>query len=79
MGVLLHATAEYDAIEDVEGCEQSGRAVALVVVGQGSGLAGLERQAGLRAVQRLDLGLFIDGQHHGVGLRSMKAWPWRDA
>ena len=69
MGVLLHAATEHHAVEDVEGGEQGGRAVALVIVGHGSALAGFERQARLGAVEGLDLGLLVDGQHDGVGWR----------
>jgi len=67
--VFLHAAPQHDAIEDVEGREQSGRAVALVVVGHGPALAGLDRQAWLGGVERLDLALLVDRQHHGVGGR----------
>ena len=70
MAVLLHAAADDRAVEHVEGGEQGGRAVALVVVGHGPALAGLERQAGLGAVERLDLALLVDGQHHGMGRRA---------
>ena len=66
MGVLLHAAAEDRAVEDVEGGEECGRAMALVVVGHGPGLARLEGQAWLGSIQRLDLGLLVDGKHHGV-------------
>ena len=43
----LHAAAEDGAVEDVEGGEQRGRAVALVVMRHGAGAALLHRQAGL--------------------------------
>ena len=65
----LHAAAEHGAVEDVEGGEQGGGAVALVVVGHGAALAGLDRQAGLGAVERLDLRFFVDRQHDGMGRR----------
>ena len=67
MGVLLHAAAEDRAVQDVEGGEEGGRAMALVVVGHGPGLAGLEGQAWLGSIERLDLGFLVDGKHHGVG------------
>jgi hypothetical protein len=38
-------------------------------VGQGSSSTLLERKAGLRAVQRLDLRLFVDAENHGMGGR----------
>ena len=43
--------------------EQRGRAVALVVVGHRAGAALLHRQAGLGAVERLDLALLVHRQH----------------
>ena len=43
----LHAAAEHGAVEDVEGGEQRGRAVAFVIVGHGAGAALLQRQARL--------------------------------
>ena len=46
--------------EHVERGEQGGRAVALVVVGHGPAFSGLQRQAGLGAVERLDLALLVD-------------------
>ena len=39
----------------------------LVVVGHGSGASLLHRQAGLGAVERLDLALLVDRQHDGMG------------
>src|SRR3954451_17963228 len=67
--VALHAAAEDGAVEDVEGGEQRGGAMALVVVGHGAGAALLQGQAGLGAVERLDLALLVDRQHHGMGRR----------
>src|SRR5207253_8291644 len=52
---------------DLEGGEQGGGAVALVVVGHGSALSGLERQTRLGTVKRLDLALLVNRQHHRVG------------
>jgi hypothetical protein len=46
-----------------------GGAVPLVVVRHGPAAPGLDRQAGLGAVERLDLALFVNRQHHGVGRR----------
>ena len=63
MPVALHAAAEHRAVEDIEGGEQGGDAVAHVVVGHGAGLARLERQAGLGAVERLDLDFLVDREH----------------
>ena len=64
-----HAAAEHGAVEDIQRCEQRGGAVADVVVGHRPGLAGLERQARLGAVERLDLALLVDRQHDGVARR----------
>ena len=47
----------------IEGSKQRGRAVALVIVRHGGAAAFLHREAGLCAVQRLYLALFIDAQH----------------
>ena len=69
VGVGLHAAAEDGSVEDVEGGEQRGRAVTLIIMCHGSALAWLERQSGLGAVQRLDLGLFVDGDDDGMGGR----------
>src|SRR5271155_4112966 len=65
-GVLLHAAPEHRAVQHIEGGEQGGCAVALVVMGHGPALAGLERQARLGAGERLYLRFFVDRQHHGV-------------
>src|SRR5829696_3558695 len=57
--VALHAVANDGAVEDVEGGEQRRRAVALVVMRHRAGAALLHVQAGLGAVERLDLRLLI--------------------
>jgi hypothetical protein len=44
-------------------------AVALGVVGHGAAFSGLRGQAGLGAVERLDLALLVDRRHHGMGRR----------
>ena len=69
MPVALHAAADHRPVQDVERGEQGGRAVALVVVGHGSGAALLDRQSGLCAVQGLDLALLVHRQNHGVSGR----------
>ena len=69
MAVALHAAADHRAVEHVERGEQGGRAVALVIVGHGSGAALLHRQARLGAVERLDLAFFVERQDDGVGRR----------
>lgn len=62
--MALHVPA--DDREHVEGGKQGGRAVALVVVGHGAEPTLRHGQAGLGAVERLDLALLIDRQHDGV-------------
>lgn len=54
IGMFGHAASDDGAVKDVEGGEQGGGAVALVVVGHGAAFPGLERQARLGAVERLD-------------------------
>ena len=60
MGMALHAAAEDNAIESVEGGEQGGGAVPLVIMGHGPAFAGLHRQTRLRPIERLDLGFLVD-------------------
>ena len=67
VGVLGHAAANHRAVEDVEGSEQGGGAVALVVMGQGGAFPRLQRQAGLGAVKGLDLAFFVDRNNDGMG------------
>src|SRR5215469_16736005 len=69
MPVALHAAADDLAVEHVEGGEQSGGAVALVVMGHRPAPAGFQRQPGLGAVERLDLRFLVDRQHHRVRRR----------
>ena len=66
MAVPVVAHRNHLAFERVEGGEQRGRAIALVVVGHGSAAAFLHRQAGLSAVQCLNLALFVGAQHQGM-------------
>lgn len=69
VAVPLHVAADHGAIEHVERRKERDRAVALVVVGHCSGPSLLERQAGLRAIQRLDLALLVERQHDRVSGR----------
>lgn len=48
----------------VEGGEERERAMPLVVVGAALGLAGAHWQQRLGAIERLDLALLVDAQHH---------------
>ena len=69
MAMALHIAPDDRAVEHVEGGEQRGRAAALVVMGHGAEASLLDGQAGLGAVERLDLALLVDRQHDGVGRR----------
>ena len=55
------------SVGGVERGEQRGRAVPLVVMGHRPEAALFERQARLRAVERLDLRFLVEGQYHRVG------------
>ena len=67
--MALHASADDLAFEDIESGEQRRCAMSFVVVGHRAGAALLHRQAGLRAVERLDLRLFVDREDDGMGGR----------
>ena len=69
MPMALHAAADDLAVEHVEGGEQRGGAVALVVMGHGAGASLLHRQTRLGAVERLDLALLVDREHDGMRRR----------
>ena len=69
MTMALHTSANDLAFEDIESSEQRRCAVALVVVGHRPGTAFLHRQAGLGAVERLDLRLFVEREDDGMGGR----------
>ena len=66
MAVPVVAHADHGAVESAHGREQSGSSVSFVVVGHGPTAALLQWQAGLRAVQRLDLALLVGAEHDGV-------------
>ena len=63
MAMALHVAADDGAIEDVEGGEQRGGAVTLVVVRHRPGAARLHRQPRLGAVERLDLAFLVDREN----------------
>ena len=67
--MALHTSANDLAFEDIESSEQRRCAMALVVVGHRAGSAFLHRQAGLGAVERLDLRLFVDREDDGMAGR----------
>ena len=74
MAVARQALADHRAGEHVERGEQRRGAVALVVVGHRSRPALLDRQRRLRAVERLDLALFVHAQDDRV-LRRVQVQP----
>src|SRR5262249_33662266 len=69
MPVALHVATDNGAVENVEGGEQGGCAVAFVVVGHRPGAPRLHRQSRLGAVEGLDLALLVDRENDGVGGR----------
>ena len=68
------AFADDAAFRHLQRRKQRGGPIAFVVVRKGAAPAGLEGQPRLRAIQRLNLALFIDTQHHGV-LRRRQIHP----
>ena len=64
--VTLVAAADDLAGGDVQGGEQRGRAVPLVIMAAPLDLPWPHRQQRLGAVERLDLRLFIDAEHQGA-------------
>ena len=69
VAMALHVAPDHRAVEDVEGGEQRGRAVALVVVRHGAEPALLQRQPRLGSVERLDLALLVERQDDRMGWR----------
>ena len=68
VAVALHAAPDHSAVEHAERGEQRWcRAVCNRA--SWSAAPGLDRQSGLGAVERLDLALFVNRQHHSVGWR----------
>ena len=65
MPMTLHVAADHRAFEHVKRGERR-RAVPFVIVGHGAAAPLLGRKAGLGAVQRLNLALFVDRKHDGV-------------
>src|SRR6516162_3154129 len=69
MAVALHAAPDDLTFKHVESGEECGRAVADVIVRHGAEPPLLHRQAGLAAIEGLNLALLIDRQHDGVSWR----------
>jgi hypothetical protein len=63
MAVPGIALADDFALQDLQGGEQTGGAVALVIVGHRAQTPLLQGQSGLRAIQCLDLGFLVHAQH----------------
>lgn len=69
MAVPLHVAADHGPVEHVERGKERGGAVALIIMGHRPGPPLLERQAGLRTVERLDLAFLIERQDDRMGRR----------
>jgi hypothetical protein len=67
--VALHAAPDDFAFQDIQGGEQGGGTVALVVVSHGGATSFFHRQTGLGAIEGLDLALLVEAEHDGVGWR----------
>jgi len=65
VAVALHALPNNPAGGDIEGGKQRRRSIAFVVVGHSPGPPFFHWQAGLRAIQRLDLAFLIDREYQG--------------
>ena len=60
------ALSDDRTVEHVEGGEQRGRAMTLVVVGDAFDIAEPHGKYGLGSFEGLDLALLIDAKHHGL-------------
>ena len=69
MSVALHILPQDCSVEHIKGGKQCRRPVAFIVVGHRGRALFLYRQAGLGAVEGLDLTLLIDREHYGMGRR----------
>src|SRR3981081_3419288 len=66
MAMTLHALANNLALKDIERREQSGDAMALVIMGYGASEPLLHRQTRLGTIKHLDLALLVNRQDNGV-------------
>ena len=66
MPMVRHTAAGDFTFQDVEGGEQRSGAVALIVVGHGTGASLLHRQAGLGAIESLNLTLLVNRENNSV-------------
>src|SRR5260370_22819791 len=69
MPMFLHALCDRRSIEHVESRKQRCRPMSLVIMRHRSAAPLLQGQARLCAIQRLDLRLFVERQHHSMGRR----------
>jgi hypothetical protein len=69
MPMARDAAADDLAFEHAERGEQSGRAVAFVIVREGCAFPPLQRKTRLGSVERLDLAFLVDGDHHRMAGR----------
>src|SRR5512132_3667689 len=69
MAVALHAAADDLALEYVERGEERRRAVSFVIVRHGRAPAVLQGQPRLGPIERLNLRLLVDREHHGMRRR----------
>src|ERR1700674_1549797 len=60
------ALADFRSSSDIQGCEQTRSAMALIVVSSTLGLPGQHGKDGLATAERLDLTFLIYAQHHRV-------------
>src|SRR5215472_11641423 len=67
--MALHAAADHRAVEHAERGEQGGGAVPPVIVRHGLAAPRFDRQSRLRAIEGLDLALFVNRQHNRMGRR----------
>ena len=63
MSMARHASPDNFAVQHIQRREQGGGAVALVIVGHGTGTPLLHGQSRLSAVEGLDLALFVDAEN----------------
>ena len=66
MPMALHVAANDRPIENVQRGKKRRRSITFVIMGHRPGAAFLQRQAGLRSVERLNLALLVHGQDDGV-------------
>jgi hypothetical protein len=66
MPVALVKIADNFSLKQIKGGEQSRRSVPLVIVRHGSATPFLQGQAGLGAVQSLNLAFLIHAEHNGL-------------